>query len=40
MTVSPWWQQTCRQPDAAAEAAGEQLRAAHPGWWVHAGSLS
>ena len=26
--------------DAAAEAAGEQLRAAHPGWWVHAGSLS
>ena len=21
MTVSPWWQQTCRQPDAAAEAA-------------------
>ena len=21
MTASPWWQQTCRQPDAAAEAA-------------------
>ena len=21
MTVSPWWQQACRQPDAAAEAA-------------------
>ena len=20
MTVSPWWQQACRQPDAAAEA--------------------
>ncbi|MGY3447362.1 4-(cytidine 5'-diphospho)-2-C-methyl-D-erythritol kinase [Bradyrhizobium sp. USDA 4473] len=26
--------------DADAEAAGEKLRAAHPGWWVHAGSLS
>ncbi|MGY3529428.1 4-diphosphocytidyl-2-C-methyl-D-erythritol kinase [Bradyrhizobium embrapense] len=26
--------------DADAEAAGEQLRAGHPGWWVHAGSLS
>lgn len=26
--------------DAAAEAAGDRLRADHPGWWVHAGSLS
>nr|WP_233285682.1 4-(cytidine 5'-diphospho)-2-C-methyl-D-erythritol kinase [Bradyrhizobium acaciae] len=26
--------------DADAQAAGEQLRAAHPGWWVHAGTLS
>lgn len=26
--------------DADAHAAGEQLRAAHPGWWVHAGTLS
>ncbi|UFX43676.1 4-(cytidine 5'-diphospho)-2-C-methyl-D-erythritol kinase [Bradyrhizobium sp. 41S5] len=26
--------------DTDAEAAGEQLRAAHPGWWVHAGALS
>ncbi|MBR0897549.1 4-(cytidine 5'-diphospho)-2-C-methyl-D-erythritol kinase [Bradyrhizobium tropiciagri] len=26
--------------DTDAEAAGEKLRAAHPGWWVHAGSLS
>ncbi|MCC8968824.1 4-(cytidine 5'-diphospho)-2-C-methyl-D-erythritol kinase, partial [Bradyrhizobium sp. Pear76] len=25
--------------DADAQAAGEQLRAAHPGWWVHAGTL-
>ncbi|MGY4154415.1 4-diphosphocytidyl-2-C-methyl-D-erythritol kinase [Bradyrhizobium sp. USDA 4461] len=26
--------------DADAQAAGEKLRAEHPGWWVHAGSLS
>lgn len=26
--------------DADAQAAGEKLRAAHPGWWVHAGTLS
>ena len=26
--------------DAAAEDAGDRLRADHPGWWVHAGSLS
>ncbi|MHC2436234.1 4-(cytidine 5'-diphospho)-2-C-methyl-D-erythritol kinase [Bradyrhizobium sp. USDA 4451] len=26
--------------DADAQAAGEKLRAAHPDWWVHAGSLS
>ncbi|QPF86372.1 4-(cytidine 5'-diphospho)-2-C-methyl-D-erythritol kinase [Bradyrhizobium genosp. L] len=26
--------------DAAARSAGEALRAAHPGWWVHAGTLS
>lgn len=26
--------------DADAEAAGETLRAAHPNWWVHAGTLS
>ncbi|QOZ32051.1 4-(cytidine 5'-diphospho)-2-C-methyl-D-erythritol kinase [Bradyrhizobium sp. CCBAU 53421] len=26
--------------DADAEAAGEKLRVAHPGWWVHAGALS
>jgi len=26
--------------DADAQAAGEKLRAEHPGWWVHAGTLS
>ncbi|MCC8939192.1 4-(cytidine 5'-diphospho)-2-C-methyl-D-erythritol kinase [Bradyrhizobium sp. Arg68] len=26
--------------DAAAAAAGDKLRADHPGWWVHAGTLS
>jgi 4-diphosphocytidyl-2-C-methyl-D-erythritol kinase len=26
--------------DAAAAAAGDKLRAEHPGWWVHAGTLS
>ncbi|WP_426440924.1 4-(cytidine 5'-diphospho)-2-C-methyl-D-erythritol kinase [Bradyrhizobium genosp. P] len=26
--------------DTAARAAGEKLRAEHPGWWVHAGTLS
>ncbi|WP_298276648.1 4-(cytidine 5'-diphospho)-2-C-methyl-D-erythritol kinase [uncultured Bradyrhizobium sp.] len=26
--------------DADAQAAGERLRALHPGWWVHAGTLS
>ncbi len=26
--------------DADAQAAGEKLRADHPGWWVHAGTLS
>ncbi|MBR0795608.1 4-(cytidine 5'-diphospho)-2-C-methyl-D-erythritol kinase [Bradyrhizobium jicamae] len=26
--------------DAAAEAAGDRLRADRPGWWVHAGTLS
>ncbi|KJC58576.1 4-diphosphocytidyl-2C-methyl-D-erythritol kinase [Bradyrhizobium sp. LTSPM299] len=26
--------------DTAAQAAGEKLRNAHPGWWVHAGTLS
>lgn len=26
--------------DTDAQAAGEKLRAAHPGWWVHAGTLS
>ncbi|MBR0870619.1 4-(cytidine 5'-diphospho)-2-C-methyl-D-erythritol kinase [Bradyrhizobium tropiciagri] len=26
--------------DADAAAAGEKLRADHPGWWVHAGTLS
>ncbi|WP_407148199.1 4-(cytidine 5'-diphospho)-2-C-methyl-D-erythritol kinase [Bradyrhizobium sp. ORS 86] len=26
--------------DADARAAGEKLRAEHPGWWVHAGTLS
>ncbi|MDW3399102.1 hypothetical protein NQ285_27040, partial [Escherichia coli] len=25
--------------DADAQAAGERLRAQHPGWWVHAGTL-
>ncbi|QIG94590.1 MULTISPECIES: 4-(cytidine 5'-diphospho)-2-C-methyl-D-erythritol kinase [unclassified Bradyrhizobium] len=28
------------ETDADAEAAGEKLRADHPGWWVHAGTLS
>lgn len=26
--------------DADAQAAGEKLRSGHPGWWVHAGTLS
>ncbi|WP_407166445.1 4-(cytidine 5'-diphospho)-2-C-methyl-D-erythritol kinase [Bradyrhizobium sp. ORS 111] len=26
--------------DTDAQAAGEKLRAEHPGWWVHAGTLS
>ena len=28
------------ETDADAQAAGEKLRSQHPGWWVHAGSLS
>jgi 4-diphosphocytidyl-2-C-methyl-D-erythritol kinase len=26
--------------DADAKAAAKAISAAHPGWWVHAGSLS
>ncbi|MFB9270067.1 4-(cytidine 5'-diphospho)-2-C-methyl-D-erythritol kinase [Bradyrhizobium erythrophlei] len=28
------------ESDADAQAAGEKLRSQHPGWWVHAGTLS